>query len=82
MLFRSIEKILEGQVNKFYGEICLTEQAFVKDPDKTVQKYLEETGKALGGTITLKRFTKFVLGEGLEKKESDFAAEVAAAAGL
>lgn len=77
-----IEKILEGQVNKFYGEICLTEQAFVKDPDKTVQKYLDETGKALGGTITLKRFTKFVLGEGLEKKESDFAAEVAAAAGL
>jgi elongation factor Ts len=77
-----IEKILEGQVNKFYGDICLVEQAFVKDPDKSVQKYLDETGKALGGAITLKRFTKFVLGEGLEKKESDFAAEVAAAAGL
>ena len=77
-----IEKIIEGQVNKFYGDICLVEQAFVKDPDKSVQKYLDETGKALGGAITLKRFTKFVLGEGLEKKESDFAAEVAAAAGL
>ena len=77
-----IEKILEGQVNKFYGDICLVEQAFVKDPDKSVQKYLDETGKALGGAISLKRFTKFVLGEGLEKKESDFAAEVAAAAGL
>lgn len=77
-----IEKIIEGQINKFYGDICLVEQAFVKDPDKTVQKYLDETGKALGGAITLKRFTKFVLGEGLEKKESDFAAEVAAAAGL
>ncbi|MGB4599324.1 MAG: translation elongation factor Ts [Trichlorobacter sp.] len=77
-----IEKILEGQVNKFYGEICLLEQAFVKDPDKTVQKYLADTGKELGGAITLTRFTKFVLGEGLEKKESDFAAEVAAAAGL
>ena len=77
-----IEKIIEGQVNKFYGDICLVEQAFVKDPDKTVQKYLDETGKALGGSISLKRFTKFVLGEGLEKKESDFAAEVAAAAGL
>jgi len=77
-----IEKIIEGQVNKFYGDICLVEQAFVKDPDKSVQKYLDETGKALGGTITLKRFIKFVLGEGLEKKESDFAAEVAAAAGL
>lgn len=77
-----IEKIIEGQVNKFYGDICLLEQAFVKDPDKSVQKYLDETGKALGGAIALKRFTKFVLGEGLEKKESDFAAEVAAAAGL
>ena len=77
-----IEKIIEGQINKFYGDICLLEQAFVKDPDKSVQKFVEETGKALGGTITLKRFTKFVLGEGLEKKESDFAAEVAAAAGL
>ncbi len=77
-----IEKIIEGQINKFYGDICLLEQAFVKDPDKSIQKYLDETGKALGGIITLKRFTKFVLGEGLEKKESDFAAEVAAAAGL
>ena len=77
-----IEKIIEGQVNKFYGDICLVEQAFVKDPDKSVQKFLDETGKALGGTIALTRYTKFVLGEGLEKKESDFAAEVAAAAGL
>ncbi len=77
-----IEKIIEGQINKFYGDICLLEQSFVKDPDKSIQKYLDETGKTLGGTITLKRFTKFVLGEGLEKKESDFAAEVAAAAGL
>lgn len=77
-----IEKIIEGQINKFYGDICLIEQAFVKDPDRSVQKYLADTGKALGGVITLKRFTKFVLGEGLEKKESDFAAEVAAAAGL
>ena len=76
-----IEKIIEGQVNKFYGEICLLEQAFVKDPDKTVQQYLTETAKALGTTVTLKRFAKFVLGEGLEKKETDFAAEVAAVAG-
>lgn len=76
-----IEKIIEGQVNKFYGDICLLEQAYVKDPDKSVQQYLAETAKALGGTITLKRFAKFVLGEGLEKKETDFAAEVAAVAG-
>lgn len=77
-----IEKIIDGQVNKFYADICLLEQQFVKDTDKTIQQYAVETGKALGTTITVSRFAKFVLGEGLEKKESDFAAEVAAAAGL
>ena len=77
-----IEKIIDGQVNKFYADICLLEQQFVKDTDKTIQQYAAETGKALGTTITITRFAKFVLGEGLEKKESDFAAEVAAAAGL
>ena len=77
-----IEKIIDGQVNKFYADICLLEQHFVKDSDKTIQQYAAETGKALGTTVTITRFAKFVLGEGLEKKESDFAAEVAAAAGL
>lgn len=72
-----IEKIIEGQINKFYGEICLLEQNFVKDPDKTIQQIL----KAAGPDVTVNRFARFVLGEGLEKKESDFAAEVAAAAG-
>ena len=77
-----IEKIIDGQVNKFYSDICLVEQQFVKDTDKSIQQLTAETGKALGTTITITRFTKFALGEGLEKKESDFAAEVAAAAGL
>jgi elongation factor Ts len=72
-----IEKIIEGQINKFYGEICLLEQSFVKDPDKTIQQIL----KAAGPDVTVTRFARFVLGEGLEKKESDFAAEVAAAVG-
>lgn len=72
-----IEKIIEGQVNKFYGEICLLEQNFVKDPDKSIQQIL----KAAGPDVTVTRFARFVLGEGLEKKESDFAAEVAAAVG-
>lgn len=76
-----VEKIIEGQVNKFYGDICLLEQAFVKDPDKTVQTYLNETIATIGENISIRRFAKFNLGEGLEKKESDFAAEVAAAAG-
>ncbi len=77
-----IEKIIEGQVNKFYADICLLEQSYVKDPDKTVQTYLNETIAGIGENITIRRFTKYVLGEGLAKKESDFAAEVAAAAGL
>jgi elongation factor Ts len=77
-----IEKIIDGQVNKFYADICLVEQQFVKDTDKTIQQLSAEVGKALGTAITITRFTKYALGEGLEKKESDFAAEVAAAAGL
>ena len=77
-----IEKIIEGQVNKFYADICLLEQSFVKDPDKTILQYLNETIAKIGENMSIRRFTKYVLGEGLEKKESDFAAEVAAAAGL
>lgn len=77
-----IEKIIDGQVNKFYAEICLNEQAFVKDTDKTIQQVVKEIGTAAGGAVSIVRFERFVLGEGLEKKESDFAAEVAAAAGL
>ena len=77
-----IEKIIVGQINKFFGEICLNEQLFVKDTDKTIPQVVKETSATAGGTITIKRFERFVLGEGLEKKESDFAAEVAAAAGL
>ncbi|HEY4744100.1 MAG TPA: translation elongation factor Ts [Desulfuromonadaceae bacterium] len=77
-----IEKIIEGQVNKFYADICLLEQAYVKDPDKTIQQYLNETIAKIGENMSIRRFTKYVLGEGLEKKESDFAAEVAAAAGM
>lgn len=76
-----IEKIVEGQIGKFYGDICLLEQAFVKDTDKTIQTYLNETIASIGENMSIRRFSRFVLGEGLAKKESDFAAEVAAAAG-
>lgn len=77
-----IEKIIEGQVKKFYSEICLIEQVFVKDTDKSIQQVVKEAGAAAGGPVAIRCFERFVLGEGLEKKESDFAAEVAAAAGL
>ena len=75
-----IEKMVEGRMRKFYEESVLVEQAFVIDPDKTVGKALEEAGKAAGGAITVKDFIRFSLGEGVEREESDFAAEVAAAA--
>ena len=77
-----IDKIIEGQINKFYADICLLEQAYVKDPDKTIQTYLNETIATIGENMTVRRFAKYLLGEGIAKKESDFAAEVAAAAGV
>jgi len=73
-----IEKILEGQVNKFFGEVCLLEQAYVIDPDLKVAKVVENLAKELGTEIKLTRYARFQLGEGLEKREEDFAAEVAA----
>ena len=76
-----IEKIVDGQVSKFYAEVCLLEQPYVKDSDKTVQTYLNETIATIGENMSIRRFTRFALGEGLAKKESDFAAEVAAAVG-
>jgi len=77
-----IEKIIDGQINKYYADICLIEQAFVKDTDKTILQVAKECGAAAGGNVSITRFERFVLGEGLQKKESDFAAEVSAAAGL
>ncbi len=76
-----IEKILEGQINKFFGEICLLEQAFVIDPDQKINKVVEAVGKETGGEVILSRFVRYQLGEGLEKKADDFAAEVAALSG-
>jgi len=73
-----IEKIIEGQVNKFFGEICLLEQAYVIDPDQKVAKVVEALGKELGAKVELTGFVRFQLGEGIEKKADDFAAEVAA----
>jgi elongation factor Ts len=69
-----IEKIVEGQLNKFYAEVCLLEQGFVMDPDVTVSKALA----AVQPDATVVSMTRFQLGEGIEKQESDFAAEVAA----
>lgn len=72
-----VEKIIEGQINKFYGEVCLLEQAYVIDPDQKVGKIVEALSKEIGSPVSLTRFSRFQLGEGLEKKEDDFATEVA-----
>lgn len=72
-----VDKIIAGQINKFFGEICLLEQAYVIDPDKKVGKVVEALGKELGAEIKLSRYVRFQLGEGIEKREDDFAAEVA-----
>lgn len=73
-----IDKIVEGQIRKFLAENCLLEQAFVKNPDVNVKGYVQEVAKKTGDTITLKRFVRFELGEGLEKRSNNFAEEVAA----
>lgn len=73
-----LEKIVAGQINKFLAESCLVEQSYVKNPDIKVKEYLAQTQKASGDNFTIKRFIRFELGEGLQKKVNDFAAEVAA----
>ena len=72
-----VDKIIEGQINKFYGESCLLEQVYVIDTDQKVGKVVEALAKELGGQVTLAAYSRFQLGEGIEKKEDDFAAEVA-----
>lgn len=72
-----IEKMVEGKINKYYDENCLLKQAFVKDPSITIEKLVKDTGAKMGKELAIKRFVRFEMGEGIEKKVSDFAAEVA-----
>lgn len=73
-----VDKIILGQINKYFGEVCLLEQAFVIDPDQKVGKVVEALAKELGSEIKLNSYVRFQLGDGIEKKDDDFAAEVAA----
>ena len=70
------EKIVTGKIDKYYSEICLLEQDFVKDPDKTVQQVLTDKIASIGENITIRRFVRFERGEGLQKREENFAEEV------
>lgn len=75
-----VEKMVEGRMRKFYEEVVLLKQAFVVNPDVTVEEALKEAEKEIGATAKVTGFVRFALGEGVEREESDFAAEVAAAA--
>jgi elongation factor Ts len=76
-----IKQMIEGRIKKFYQEVVLLKQAFVINPDQTVEQALKEAEKAAGGPITVTAFVRYELGEGIKADKGDFAAEVAAAAG-
>ena len=73
-----IAKMVEGKINKYYDENCLLKQAFVKDPSLTIEKLVKTYSDKMGKALSIKRFVRFEMGEGLEKRSNDFAAEVEA----
>lgn len=73
-----IPKIVDGQIKKWMADVCLLDQPFVKNPDLKIADYLKETIAKIGENIVIRRFVRYELGEGIEKKKDDFAAEVAA----
>jgi elongation factor Ts len=75
-----VDRIVDGKVGKFYAEAVLLEQPFIKDPDKTIEQLLAEKIAKIGENIRVRRFSRYRLGEGIEKRSDDFAAEVAAQA--
>lgn len=72
-----VDKMVMGRIQKYYKEVCLLDQAWVKDGDKSITKYLQEQSKEVGSPITIVRYARFERGEGIEKKEENFAEEVA-----
>ncbi|MCR8656283.1 translation elongation factor Ts [Paenibacillus endoradicis] len=77
-----VEKMVEGRISKYYEEFCLLEQSFIKDPDKTIATLVNEKISKIGENISIRRFVRFELGEGLEKKVDNFAEEVMAQVNL
>jgi elongation factor Ts len=74
-----IEKIVEGKMNKIFEEVCLMEQAFIMNGDVTVSQHLSQKTAEIGEKLSIRRFTKYIMGEGLQKRSENFAEEVAAA---
>lgn len=77
-----VDKMVEGRIQKFKKEICLLEQPFVKDPDKTIKQLVTEQISRIGENVSIRRFVRYEMGEGLQKRQDDFAAEVMQQAGL
>ena len=75
-------KIVEGRIAKWFEEVCLLDQKFVKDDSKTIEQLVKEAVATIGENIKIRRFTRFVMGEGLQKRADDFAAEVARQSGV
>ncbi|MBQ9324330.1 MAG: elongation factor Ts [Clostridia bacterium] len=73
-----VDRIVDGQIEKYYKEVCLLDQAFVKDPDKDIKGYMAEVAKKAGAPVDVVRFARFERGEGIEKRKDDLAAEIAA----
>lgn len=71
-----VDKMIDGRVKKFYEEVCLLDQPFVKDPSKTIQDIINEAILTIGEKISIRRFTRYEMGEGLEKRSDNFADEV------
>ena len=71
-----VDKMIEGRVKKFYEDVCLLEQPFVKDPSKTIKDIINEAILTIGEKISIRRFTRYEMGEGLEKRSDNFAEEV------
>lgn len=72
-----VDKMVAGRISKFYKEVCLVEQPYVKDPDKAVKAFVKEVEEKIGSSIKIVKFVRFEKGEGIEKKEENFADEVA-----
>ena len=72
-----VDRMVEGRVEKYYKEVCLLEQPFVKDPDKTIKDLVSDATVAIGEKISIRRFTRYERGEGIQKREDNFAQEIA-----
>lgn len=73
-----VDKMVDGRIEKYYKEVCLLEQLYIKDTDKTIQQVINEAISKIGENISIRRFVRYEVGEGLEKRKDDFAAEIQA----